>query len=139
MGQRSLDYLNYQNAFSASEAEKAREFSAAEAQKSRDYQTDMSNTAYSRAIADLRANGVNPYASFGNSASTPSGNVASSAYASSGSGRSFDSSSGLLSLLSNAFGLANTLLRNENALKIQELKDINALDVAYVYNGKYKR
>ncbi len=52
----------------------AQNFSASEAQKLRDWQEQMSNTAYSRAIADLRSNGLNPYAvgSFG-AASTPSG------------------------------------------------------------------
>lgn len=41
-----------------------------------------------------------------------------------------------MALIGNAFGLANTVLKNENALKIRELADINNLDVAYVRAGK---
>ena len=61
-------------AVSAYEAQKARDFSAEEAKKQRAWEEMMSNTAYSRAIKDLKSVGINPYAigSF-NAASTPSG------------------------------------------------------------------
>lgn len=82
--QRAVAQAERAEAHSAYEAEKAREFSASEAQKNRDWQEEMSNSAYSRAIEDLRKNGINPYAigSF-NAASTPSGAVGQ-AYAGSG-------------------------------------------------------
>lgn len=41
-------------------AERANAFSASEAQKNRDWQTEMSNTQYQRAMADMKAAGLNP-------------------------------------------------------------------------------
>lgn len=66
-------------------------FNAAEAEKSRRWQEEMSNSAYQRAVADVKKAGLNPYAvlSSGHGASTPNGAVASA-----GAGGSATSSGG---------------------------------------------
>lgn len=59
-------------------AERANQFSASEAQKSRDWQEYMSNTQYQRAMADMKAAGLNPIlAGSASGASVGSGAVAS--------------------------------------------------------------
>lgn len=80
---------NNQNIASQTSADKAmeftaeqnridRDFQAQQAQKAMDYQTEMSNTAYQRAMADMKAAGLNPklVGQLGG-ASSPSGVAAS--------------------------------------------------------------
>lgn len=68
-----------QRQWASSQNEANRLFNSAEAQKNRDWQTQMSNTAYQRQVADMQAAGLNVGA-IGNSggASVPSGSTATS-------------------------------------------------------------
>ena len=110
-------------------------FNAAEAQKQRDFEERMSNTAYQRQVADMKAAGLNPYAQLGSGgASTPSGSEATSSGGYSGkAGSGFDSILGFLgTVVSSAFKaqtasasraneLAKTALRADSAYKIATL------------------
>lgn len=111
---RQLESMAFQNAFNASEAQKERDFSSSEAQKNRDWQQEMSNSAYSRAISDLKRNGVNPYAVLSgmSSASTPVGAVAVGTAARSGSGVG-SGSNGFGTLISSAFSLAKAIIKGQ--------------------------
>ena len=97
--------------FQSDEAEKVRVFNSTEAQKNRDWQTEMSNTAYQRAVSDMKAAGINPASLSGDAASTPGGSAASASApggsaASSGGGSSLNVSSLFMGIVKQAISLA---------------------------------
>lgn len=96
--------------------ERQQSFNAMEAQKNRDWQERMSNTAYQRQVADMKAAGINPYAALSHGASVGGGATASASQAGVGSsGRGFGA---LLSFIGNiATSAISAVSRNAIANK----------------------
>lgn len=127
----------------------ANSFTAMENQKARDFEERLSNTAYQRAVADMRAAGLNPYLLYNSGrsmqATTPSSSSASGQIPTRGhSGKGFDYLISLLPALlnfsamrSNAILSANTsrdiaAIRAQSALDVQQMR----YRIAKLYTGR---
>lgn len=101
--------------YNSAEAALNREFQSKEAQIQRDWYENMSNTAYQRAVADMKKAGINPILAYqqggASSAGTgvPTGSAAS--YNATGGDRLSDVLPAVVDLVSSFSGSANSLMR----------------------------
>lgn len=127
-------------AFNAEEAAKQREWSSAEAQKQREYEERLSNTAYQRALSDMKAAGINPNVlGMSGGASTPSSSIPSgfAAHAASHNPAAFNSSY-FGSLMSTA---VSRTLHNNNGFReevFKQMKATNAKEIAGLEKALYE-
>lgn len=109
---RQLEMLGLQNQFTADQNARMMAFNADEAQKNREWQEMMSNTAYSRAMADAKKAGINPALIFSQGgASTPTGGSAYANAQGSSSGGARGNQAALANVIGSIFGSANTAMK----------------------------
>lgn len=118
---RQLETLGFQN-----------QFNAEQAQLNRDFQERMANTAYQRAVADMKSAGLNPYLAYSQGgSSTPGGN-----YVSSAAGIASSSGRGALNLLST---LVSLIVGGVNAgARIASASELAKKGPNVIINRKYQ-
>lgn len=94
--------------FNAEQAELSRVFNAQQAQLQRDFEERLANSAYQRAVSDMKSAGLNPYLAYSQGgAVTPTGATASAQTASHNGSYMTGSNS---SILSSSAGIVNSAI-----------------------------
>lgn len=114
--------------FNMNSTEKTNEANAAQAQMNRDFQERMSNTAYQRGMADMRAAGLNPILAYQKGgASSPSGAQAAMVAPKIEGNPAGEALNSGLSVVRQRLDNANTYANNFNIQADTALKDANAV------------